>query len=242
MFIGLQKDYNGFGIEMNLNEVCNTGCLYFKCDECGAYTKVDVNPYRNGEEWSDGFFQTDLNEVTLLQKCPKCGKVYLARPLYELPEGVTALQGKRTVDFEVLAEKCSDEDFRNSLSREDNALLLMQYIHFYSSEYRRYPSVDSAPYEQTVLFVNAILYVLDNVMMPRTVAADLYRMAGMFKKSISAASQPGFRKNEVDDEIMQHIIELSIKRNTLPFVIDEQKYLKLAQNKDLPNEALIARL
>lgn len=230
MYIKLQSDYNGFGIEMNLEEVCDKGCLFFKCDECGEYIKVDVNPDKNGEEWSDGFFQTDLNEVTLLQKCPKCGGVYLARPLYELPEGVTALPGKRTVDFEVLAEKCGDEDFLNSLSCEDKALLLMQYIHFYCSEFRRHPSAESASYEQTVLFVNAILYVLDNVRMPRTVAVDLYRLAGMFKKSICLATELKSHNNKVDNEIMQRMIERSIVENTNPFVIDEQEYSKPTLN------------
>lgn len=197
-------------------------CYLFECSHCG-HTKLIRKPLLLNMDrihWSDNkIVGGNIDDISFIQRCPHCGKYY-----FVTVEDAVIEQGESCDDgymeIEELTAVCND-DFLESIAPECKASLLMQYVHTYNDKYRRNPIEEcKAPYVQSKKFTDAVLFLTSRCRIPGILIADLYRQAGMFKKSLEYAADIADRTKGKDLEVLDRTRYLAIKGDVTPFVMN----------------------
>lgn len=196
-------------------------CFILVCQHCKGEKRVRKELYIStaSTRWSDNRVEAcDNSNISYVQRCPHCGWYYFA----DTAEARTGLGGDihdGSMDVAELAAICSDSAFMESIEPGMKATLLMQYVHTYNDIYRRnFKCEHPAPYSQSRLFTEAVLFLTARCRIPQAVIADLYRQAGMFRKCLEyAATISSVTPHE--KEIIDQTRYLAIHGETAPFVV-----------------------
>lgn len=204
----------------------NSEYFILVCQHCSKEKKVKKEPYVTTEKtyWSDDRVKScDNREISYIQRCPHCGQYFFANP-----EEATVGFGSDFVDGRMdvaeLAAICSDKNLIESIEPGMKATLFMQYVHTYNDTYRRYnDDEEKAPYKQSKMFTDAVLFLTERCRIPKTVIADLYRQAGMFRKCLEYSADIANGMHGEELEILDKTRYLAIKGETAPFITKTEK-------------------
>lgn len=208
----------------------NNSYIYIscECEHCGGkkYLKLPYTVPPDYHYWSDGMIEGNpYSYASYVQKCPHCGSFFLV-DFNSCPEVYNPPSVEDCMDVSELAALLSDKELAASIQPDYHDSLMLHYVHRYNDMYRRgLRNQGDAPYEQSRVFVNAILHLTGRRCLPMLILADLYRQAGMFYKCLEYAADMVNRiENKRDYEILDEIRYRAIKGDSAPFVTRHEYY------------------
>ena len=200
----------------------NSEYYIFTCEHCKKEKHVRKMPYSSTEciYWSDGKIES-CNDwpISYMQRCPHCGKYYYVM-VRESPTGFGEdPEDDGRLEIGEYAAICSNKELMESLHPGKMASLFMQYVQQYNDAYRR-DSIDDAKasYEESKMFIDAILFLTARCKISEIMIADLYRQAGMFRKCMEYAADIANHTKGDDLEILDKTRQMAIQGETAPFI------------------------
>lgn len=200
----------------------NSEYYIFTCPHCHGEKRVRKEPVTATActYWSDGKVECcNSPQVSFMQRCPHCSSYYYIVK----DEAQTGLgcdpEDDGCLDIGEYAALIGNGELMSAYEPGIVATLFMQYVQQYNDVYRREERSDKkASYEQSRMFTEAVLFLTAHCHIPDILISDLYRQAGMFKKSLEYSSRPTIRIEEWERETLDRIRYLAIKGETAPFI------------------------
>lgn len=207
---------------------CSEECYLCKCTHCKGL-KYIIRPQFLSKErifWSDNHVEgTDESVISCVQRCPHCGNYYYIE-LANTPKCNVKGVSSGTMRLDELETVLADSRFMRSLDNDSRAAVIMQYVHTYNNLYRRNAVMRlTASYSQARCFTEMIISLAGNCSVPKIVLADLYRQAGMFRRSMEYIAD-NLSSIAVDDnayETVDTIRYLAVKGDANPFITRREK-------------------
>ena len=182
------------------------------CPFCGEKKEIMTLASGNtfgAELWSDNKqIAPMLPEISLVQRCPKCGKYYVRTR----QKAVLSKKGwcfeKGTLTFEEMKEAFQQLQVQGFENEKEEINIRMVLHHAYNDYYYRKEEADIVNEEDWKLFRENGLWLIKNLITDNVMKAEFYREIGDIEtaKSIlnSIHVEEDFLKN-IADEIMRRI-------------------------------------
>ena len=176
------------------------------CPYCGAEKEIlsllSGNTF-GAELWSDNkCIYPMLPEISLIQKCPNCGKYYnRTKQVERYSDGPSTFECG-TLSFPEMKEafyQLSAEGFADD--KEEKAIRLMLH-HIYNDYYFRSGDNKPIPEEDQSIFRTNALWLIENVMKDIALKAEYYREIGDFE-----TAQSLIESYKTDDDFIKSVIE-----------------------------------
>ena len=193
----------------------------FRCPHCNK-TKAVFMPEESNCDfilWSDEKLVRDkYPEISIVQKCQRCGAYYIAEVEKKVEESYGTLNDNSRLSIEELCKVCRDKNFLHSIGPDYKRLVLLQYVQQYNDLYRRHKQKENcAPYAQSKMFIDAILYLTQHPDTSFCLRLDLYRQAGMFRKCAATFPPRHLKLTAEMNEFIETSKYLAGTGNNAPF-------------------------
>ena len=176
------------------------------CPYCGTEKAIlsllSGNTF-GAELWSDNkCIYPMLPEISLIQKCPNCGKYYNRTKQEERYS-----DGPSTFECGTLSYPEMKEAFNQLLAegfaddKEESSIRLMLH-HVYNDYYFRSGDDKTIPEEDKSIFRTNALWLIENVIKDNVLKAEYYREVGDFE-----TAQSLIESYKTDDDFIKSIIE-----------------------------------